>query len=73
MVFYECFSLVHEYFIYLLVSCCLSWSRVAVLVGGVIPQGWQQSHSCASSGHQSWEGEKPEAGGVKLALQQHRG
>lgn len=34
MVFYECFPLVHEYFIYLLVSCCLSWSQVTALVGG---------------------------------------
>lgn len=71
MAFSECFSLVHEYFIYLLISCCLSWSQVTVLLGGggVIPQGWGQS--CASSGHQAWEGQKPEVGGVKLALQQH--
>lgn len=34
MVFYECFSLVNEYFIYLLVSCCLLWSQVTAVVGG---------------------------------------
>lgn len=73
MVFYECFSPVREYFIYLLVSCCLSWSQVTVLVGGGVSFHRAGSHSCASSGHQSWEGQKPEVGSVKLALQQHRG
>lgn len=34
VVFCECFSLVHEYFIYLLVSCCLLWSQVTATVGG---------------------------------------